>query len=79
MSSPLRRPRPEPARRRRPNEHQLEASHLIRGRRQSNQAQVLFLLQNAARFRLKIRRNNYLAENLADHFRQRFGQSGGCI
>src|SRR5436190_9702222 len=44
------------------------------GCRQSNQTQVLFLLQDAARFGLKIWRNDDLAEDLADHFRQRFGQ-----
>ena len=41
---------------------------------QSNQAQVLFLLQDGARFALKIRRNDHFAENFADYFRKRLGQ-----
>ena len=41
---------------------------------QSNQPQVFLRLQDRARFDLKIWRNDYFAENFADHFRQRLGQ-----
>jgi hypothetical protein len=45
-------------------------SCFFRRRQQPNQAQIFFLLQNGARFDLKIRRDDHLAENFADHFCQ---------
>ena len=49
-------------------------SCFFRWRQQSNQPEVFFLLQDRARFDLKIRRNDYFTENFADHFRERLGQ-----
>ena len=43
----------------------------VAGSQQPNEAQILFLLQNRARFSRKLRRNNYFAENFADRFGER--------
>src|SRR4051812_47750651 len=47
--------------------------HIRRNRKQTNKTQTLFLLQEGTRICLKLRRDNDLAENLADRFSQRFG------